>query len=226
MDAMGLVESNVDVKSYQSEDNHIIGDSPEVMTTIYEEQINLVILQRSLPDEVTNYCQKLLDNNPNFNLRSVLNHKTPTQSLASLLPDLAGQSAFIEDLTLLLDMYRCLFELDEVGLRLQVLDRAMCPRFHTDKLGCRLVSTYYGQGTEWLGNCGVDRSKLGAGNMGLSDEESGLYPHAASIQQASKGDVVLLKGDGWFGNDGFGAVHRSPAVTLGEKRVVVTMDFA
>ncbi|MGY8871667.1 MAG: DUF1826 domain-containing protein [Pseudomonadales bacterium] len=223
---MELVGSNVDVKSYQSEDNHITGDYPEVMTAIYEEQINLVVLQRSLPDEVTNYCQKLLDNNPNFNLRSVLNHKTPTQSLASLLPDLAGKSAFIEDMTLLLDMYRCLFELDEVGLRLQVLDRAMCPRFHTDKLGCRLVSTYYGQGTEWIDNCGVDRSKLGAGNMGLSDEESGLYPHAASIQQASKGDVVLLKGDGWFGNDGFGAVHRSPAVTLGEKRVVVTMDFA
>ncbi|WP_293268459.1 DUF1826 domain-containing protein [Neptunomonas sp.] len=226
MGATERVESNVFIKRYQSEDNHKTGDSPEVMTTIYEEQINLVVLQRSLPDEVTSYCEKLVDNNPNFNLRSVFKHKTTTQSLISLVPDLAGQSAFIEDLTLLLDMYSCLFDLAEVGLRLQVLDRAMCPRFHTDKLGCRLVTTYYGQGTEWLGGYGVDRTKLGAGNMGLSDKESGLYHNAASIQQASQGDILLLKGDGWFGNDGFGAVHRSPAVAPNERRVVVTMDFA
>lgn len=226
MGATKPVESNVNLRSYQSDDNHITGNSPEVLTTIYEEKINLVIFQRSLPDEVTNYCRKLVDNNPNFNLRSVINHKTLTQPLKSSLPDLVGQSAFIEDLVLLLEMYTCLFDLDEVGLRMQVLDRAMCPRFHTDKLGCRLVTTYYGQGTEWLGNCGIDRSKLGAGNMGLSDRESGLYSHATSIQHANEGDVVLLKGDGWYGNDGLGAVHRSPAVTLGDKRVVITMDFA
>lgn len=226
MGSTELVESNSYLKRYQGEDNHVTGDSPEVMTAIYEEQINLVILQRSLPGAVTNYCQKLVDHNPNFNLRLAINHKAASESLKSSLPDLAGQSAFIEDLALLLEMYRCLFDLDEAGLRLQVLDRAMCPRFHIDKLGCRLVSTYQGQGTEWLRNCDVDRSKLGAGNMGLSDDESGLYPDAASIQQVSNGDVVLLKGDGWYGNEGLGAVHRSPAVSLNEKRVVVTMDFA
>ncbi len=220
------IEGNADLESHQSDNNHMKGGSPEVMTAIYKEKINLVIFQRSLPDEVTNYCQRLAENNPSFNLRSVISHKTPMQSIKSSLPDLAGQHAFIEDLILLLEMYSCLFDLDEVGLRMQVLDRAMCPRFHTDKLGCRLVTTYYGQGTEWLSNCGIDRSKLGAGNMGLSDRESGLYSHSTSIQQANEGDVVLLKGDGWYGNGGLGAVHRSPAVTLGEKRVVVTMDFA
>jgi hypothetical protein len=196
------------------------------MTSIYEEQVNLVIVQRSLPDEIALYCQELVNNKPHFNLRSVINHKTALASLKSSLPDLAGQSVFLDDLVLLVEMYSCLFELDEIGLRLQVLDRAMCPRFHTDKLGCRLVTTYHGQGTEWLRNCDTDRSKLGAGNKGLSDEESGLYTHAASIQQVSEGDIVLLKGDGWFGNDGLGAVHRSPAVAPSEKRVVITMDFA
>ena len=125
-----------------------------------------------------------------------------------------------------MEMYACLFELDEVGVRLQVLDRAMCPRFHTDKLGCRLVSTYLGPGTEWLHNRDVDRSKLGAGNMGLSDEESGLFSRPECIQQVNSGDIVLLKGDGWYGNDGLGAVHRSPAISGGEKRIIVTMDFA
>ncbi|WP_372741917.1 DUF1826 domain-containing protein, partial [Neptunomonas sp.] len=193
---------------------------------IYLEQINLVVLQRSLAKEVSDYCQILVQSKPGFNLRCVINPEKAALSLRSSLPDLKSQSAFVNDLVLLLEMYSCLFELDEVGVRLQVLDRAMCPRFHTDKLGCRLVSTFLGQGTEWLKNSDVDRSKLGPGNMGLSDEESGLFSSPACIQQVNSGDIVLLKGDGWYGNDGLGAVHRSPAVSGGEKRIVVSMDFA
>jgi hypothetical protein len=62
--------------------------------------------------------------------------------------------------------------------------------------------------------------------MGLSDEESGLFSRSECIQQVNSGDIVLLKGDGWYGNDGLGAVHRSPAISGGEKRIIVTMDFA
>ncbi len=97
---------------------------------------------------------------------------------------------------------------------------------YTDMLGCRLVSTYQGPGTEWLDNQPLDRTKLGAGNMGLSDDVSGLYLCDAYIQQVNEGDIVLLKGEGWIGNEGLGAVHRSPAVSQGGKRIVVTMDFA
>ncbi|MDO6563769.1 DUF1826 domain-containing protein [Amphritea sp. 1_MG-2023] len=226
MNAIEHIESHAYETGYLDVDNHAMGDSPEVMTAIYQEQINLVVMQRSLPTDITGYCQALVECQPHFNLRSVIHHQSPTESLISLLPDLPGQAAFVEDLALLLDMYSCLFELDEVGLRLQVLDRAMCPRFHVDKLGCRLVSTYRGPSTEWLRNGDLDRTKLGAGNRGLSDDASGLYSHAASIQQLNAGDIVLLKGEGWYGNEGLGAVHRSPAVAPHEKRVVVTMDFA
>ena len=204
----------------------VSGLTPEVMTQIYQKQINLVVLQRSLAADVSDYSQMLVESKPGLNFRSVLTPEKAAESLRSSLPDLHNRSAFIDDVVLLLEMYSCLFELDEVGVRLQVLDRAMCPRFHTDKLGCRLVSTYLGQGTEWLHNDDVDRSKLGAGNRGLSDEKSGLYSNPACIQQVNPGDIVLLKGEGWYGNDGAGAVHRSPAVPTGEKRIVLTMDFA
>ena len=226
---MNTAELEIDQAGYTGsgdQSNYASGVTPEVMTEIYQEQINLVVLQRSLSEEVTKYCQALVDNKPGFNLRSAIKPEKAIQALRSSLPDLAGQTEFTEDLALLLDMYACLFELDEVGLRLQVLDRAMCPRFHTDKLGCRLVSTYLGEGTEWLHNCDIDRAKLGPGSMGLSDDVSGLFLSPACIQQVNAGDIVLLKGDGWYGNEGQGAVHRSPAVSRGEKRIVVTMDFA
>ncbi|MGH1432587.1 MAG: DUF1826 domain-containing protein [Neptuniibacter sp.] len=206
--------------------NFAEGVVPEVLTRIYEESINIVVLQRDLTQQINLYCQQLVEKSPHFQLRSAIKHADSSKSLDSLLPEVEGKTEFVNDINLLLDMYSCLFDLEEVGVRLQVLDRAMCPRFHTDKLGCRLVSTYQGPATEWLPNDCLDRTKLGAGNMGLSDAESGLYPSAESVQQVSAGDVVLLKGEGWFGNEGHGAVHRSPTITNLQKRIVVTMDFA
>ena len=206
--------------------NAVEGDVPEVLPRIYDEPINVVVLKRELTATLSQYCDQLTAQYPNFQLRSIIKTERATRTLTSLLPELDGKADMVEDLALLVDMYGCLFELDEVGVRLEVLDRAMCPRFHTDKLGCRLVSTYKGAGTEWLSNKGLDRSKLGAGNNGLPDHESGLYPLKTSVKQVSEGDIVLLKGDGWFGNDGQGAVHRSPQVLPDHKRVVVTLDFA
>ena len=220
-----LSSNQVDYQGF-TEQSHATGLTPDVMTEVYQEQINVVVLQRSLTQEILGYGQRLIEGSPNFNLREVINIENVALSLTSSLPNLENQSEFIDDLVLLVEMYACLFDLDEVGLRLQVLDRAMCPRFHIDKLGCRLVSTYVGQGTEWLQNNDVDRSKLGQGNLGLSDNESGIFSTPACIQQVNQGDVVLLKGEGWFNNEGLGAVHRSPALSDSEKRLVVTMDFA
>lgn len=226
MNAAEVRENDLGYIGKSSESNFIEGAVPDVFPSIYDEQINIVVLRRSLTEQVKQYCQELVDQHPNFQLRSVINNERAIESLKSLLPELEGKSRFVQDLALLLDMYSCLFDLEEVGLRLQVLDRAMCPRFHTDKLGCRLVTTYKGPGSEWLPNDVLDRTKLGAGNQGLSDDVSGLYTDDESIQQVNEGDVLLLKGDGWYGNEGAGAVHRSPAVSASEKRVVVTMDFA
>ena len=210
----------------QQADSFVVGQTTESLTRIYEEQINLVALERELTTEVTEFCRQLAKSKPNFNLRSAIPHEASIDSLNSTLPDLPGKFEFVEDLALLIDMYACLFDLGEVGLRMQVLNRAMCPRFHTDKLGCRLVTTYLGTGTEWLPNHGLDRTKLGRGSNGLPDADTGLYLTESCIRQVTAGDIVLLKGEGWHGNEDFGAVHRSPAVEAGENRVVVTMDFA
>ncbi|WP_372836416.1 DUF1826 domain-containing protein [Pontibacterium sp.] len=46
------------------------------------------------------------------------------------------------------------------------------------------------------------------------------------FEQISAGDVVLLKGDGWFENEDFGVVHRSPPIAEGETRMFLSLDFA
>lgn len=46
------------------------------------------------------------------------------------------------------------------------------------------------------------------------------------IQQMGTGDVALLKGELWEGNEGRGIVHRSPALTVKQpKRLVMTCDL-
>ena len=70
-------------------------------------------------------------------------------------------SDLVDDISKLVDMFCYLFDINKTGLRLAVLDRAMCPRFHVDRVPCRLVSTYRGVATDWLSHADVDRTQLG-----------------------------------------------------------------
>jgi len=216
---------SLEAQSLMHDMRFVQGDVPEVLTQIYQEDVHLCAYQRPLSESISQYCQSISDE-VNLNIRRVVPVQNTNAILNTILPDAEYKADFLEDLALVIDMYAYLFELDEVGMRLQRLDRAMCPRFHTDKLGCRLVTTYTGVGTEWLEEGAVDRSKLGRGNRGLIDSESGLYASETQVHQANSGDVVLLKGDGWYGADGCGVIHRSPVVAAGESRIVLTLDFA
>jgi hypothetical protein len=129
-----------------------------------------------------------------------------------------------EDIAELVDMFCLLFDVKSAGVRLGVLESAMCPKFHVDRIPCRLLTTYQGVATEWLPHELVDRSKLGHGSNGLPDHESGLFDCPDAIQQLNQGDVAILKGDLWEGNEGNGLVHRSPDTDCGH-RLLLTMDL-
>lgn len=135
------------------------------------------------------------------------------------------KEALSQDIGELVDIFCCLFDLERVGLRLTALDKAMCPKFHVDKVPGRLVTTYRGTATEWLPHSSVNRSKLGHGSEGKADAESGLFKSQDDIQCLNFGDVALLKGERWEGNEGAGLVHRSPALEKGERRLLLTLDF-
>ena len=78
-----------------------------------------------------------------------------------------------------------------MGLRLTVLDRAMCPKFHVDNVPPSFDHNVSGVATEWLPHESVNREKLGVGSQGKPDHESGLYQNQGDIQQLNCGDVAL-----------------------------------
>lgn len=201
-------------------------DSPLVMTAIYEPHINLVVWQRQLATELQDYIDTLTQGLNALQLRTVIAPAEVSDWLTVLLPDDSRKYLFIDDVSQLTEMYADLFELNVVGLRLSLINETMCPRFHTDHLACRLVTTYHGQGSEWLKEENVDRSKLGSGAKGLADHVSGIYRHPRDIQQLQQAEVALLKGDGWVDSQVSGIVHRSPHISKNEKRLLLTLDFA
>ncbi|PVV11534.1 MAG: hypothetical protein B6D77_06735 [gamma proteobacterium symbiont of Ctena orbiculata] len=130
------------------------------------------------------------------------------------LPIGSGRALFMDDLALLGEIVCELLGCSEVGLRLARVGQAMCPGWHLDRVGIRLVCTYQGPGTEWLDNQNVKRHDLHADRMAKG-----------AVIQAVPGEIVLLKGALWQGNDPFGAVHRSPELAPGAPlRTVVTLD--
>jgi hypothetical protein len=200
-----------------------------VLPHIYDQNTNIVIWQRNLEQALTNAVNTLISTNAIKPLELAVSPDDALDKLVTALkPDDNNRDetdALCKDIALLVEMFCCLFDLKRAGLRLKILDKPMCPRFHVDKIPCRLVTTYQGVATQWLNHSDVERSKLGTGNLGKPDEESGLFKSLNNINQLNQGDVALLKGEYWNENEGAGLVHRSPPVAENEQRLLLTLDF-
>ncbi len=201
-----------------------LSKEPAVFTDIYQEETNIVIWRRELSAILQDSVKDLLVSNPTFQTAMTVSPQSVFSSISKLL-GAASQSELSENIAELVNMFCCLFELKGANLRLTALDFAMCPKFHVDRVPCRLITTYQGVATEWLPHQVVDRTKLGTGSNGHPDSQSGLFQSQKDIQRLSSGDVALLKGELWEGNENAGLVHRSPAPSIGERRLLLTLDF-
>jgi hypothetical protein len=146
-------------------------------------------------------------------------------ALCLALPDGDGQGELVDDVRLLVELLSDITGAERVGVRLARLIAPMCPRFHVDPVFVRLVATYAGPGAEWIDEPDVDRRFLGHAAQGKRDEESGLMRPGAAVCRMQPGDVGLLKGKGFPGNERRGAVHRSPPGTSEDTpRLLLTLD--
>jgi len=193
--------------SLQPANNFVIGYSPEVLAQIYETNVQICIFNRSLDIDTNQYAVFLQTEHAGFQLmQRVILHDVKAL-LETSLPWHKSKYPFIGDVSMVADMFACLFGLKTIGLRLNVLNKTMCPRFHTDQVPCRLITTYAGKGTEWLDN---------------SDE---TLPRKDTIKTLLAGEVALFKGKAWEDNHDSGAVHRSPTLQPDESRVLLTLDW-
>jgi len=202
-----------------------LSDEIADLARIYDPDINICVVERQINESAQRFIEHLLKRTQPISI--IENIGFASFNFFGLLPDdilHPGYLDFCKDIAYLCGLYRDLFDLKRIGLRLCTLDHAMCPKFHADSVSCRLICTYGGTGTEWLEDAYIDRSKLGLGSNGLCDEESGLILDADAIHTVPAYAIALFKGCRWEGNEQHGAVHRSPQVTM--PRLLLTLDFA
>lgn len=201
------------------------GHEPTVLSDIYKDDCNIAVWKRDLNSQLISDVDEFLASNTGLQASMTLSPENAFTTVHEALGGSELTKALSYDIGELVDIFCCLFDLERVGLRLTALDKAMCPKFHVDKVPGRLVTTYRGTATEWLPHSSVNHSKLGHGSEGKPDAESGLFKSKDDIQCLNFGDVALLKGERWEGNEGAGLVHRSPALEKGERRLLLTLDF-
>lgn len=130
------------------------------------------------------------------------------------MPRSVAHPALLRELAFLLELYGDLLGCQHIGLRIERLERAMCPGWHVDRTGIRLLCTWCGPGTEWLEDARIDPWRLPGSASGVS-----------ATGQARPFDILLLKGSVWQGNAAGGAIHRSPEVTSrSSPRILVALD--
>ncbi|CAH0127618.1 DUF1826 domain-containing protein [Pseudomonas brassicacearum] len=197
-------------------------DTPGVFTQILDDGTNLAVWQRQLPAHISDFAAMVLAMDQSLAESRVLelpeeDTQPALQGLAAGFSDLQGYEGFVADVSWLVSAFACLLGAQRVGLRLRTLDKAMCPRFHVDHVPVRLLTTYAGVGSQWLKEGVMDRRRLAEPEAEPGDPRV--------IQQFRCGDVGLLKGEKWHGNEGLGLIHRSPEPAPGERRLILTLDW-
>lgn len=194
----------------------VFGETPQVLTEVLQDGVNLAVWRRRLPAQLEDFAELLVSlGQPLADQRVIDVDEQQMPVLTELLreaADLQGYEAFVADVAWLVAAFACLVGARRVGLRLRVLAGPMCPRFHVDNVPLRLLTTYVGPGSEWLPEHESQRAKL------LTDK-----PAVDNIQRLQAGEVAVLKGEKWQGNEGAGLVHRSPPVQQG--RLLLSLDW-
>lgn len=181
------------------------------LVEIFDPAVQICTWRREIDLDATAYLEGL---ERTGTLQALETVSAADQPRLASLPANPGRAALIDDLSLLLELVCELLGCSAVGLRLARLGHGMCPGWHVDHVGIRLICTYQGPATEWLDDQGVDRRNLGIGRIG-----DGVFVEAAP------GEVVLLKGARWQDNEQLGAIHRSPGIAPGSGlRTLVTLD--
>lgn len=190
------------------------------LTSIYRAHTNVCVLRRSPDAAVDRFVESSLCTRE---FERAIRLPGADLDVRALLPDPALESlsaAFLADVRWLAQVYADLTGADQVGLRLASTHQPLCPRFHVDRVGARLMCTYSGPGTEFIDHTDVNREWLGHRAGERTDEETGLLRRPHAVQQVQRFHIGLLKGEGWPDNEGRGAVHRSPAVPVSSPRRV------
>ena len=114
----------------------IVGTDPKVLKDIYIEDINIVTWQRKLSHLIVDASESVMNSNPALQISQIVTPEDAYSTVNELLGASKMSELLSKDISELVDMFCYLFGLNRTGLRLSVLNSAMCPKFHVDRVPC------------------------------------------------------------------------------------------
>ncbi len=187
----------------------MIADSAALFESIFDDVVNVCIWNRAPDDMLARYLECTVDRG---RWERVARVDTDCPELDGLLKGFepgVGRVRLTTEIAGLIDLFATLSDARVVGVRMMATDGEMCPLFHVDQVGLRLLCTWTGAGTEWLDAADVVREGLGHHTDAARSKAGPMRP-GATIQRMAPFAVGVFKGEAWPGNTGRGAVHRSP----------------
>ena len=211
--------------------NHHLSALPIVENAVYTERFeqlsdihlphkNIAILKRRI-DHLENEIRQVIEQWPEGAFRS---SGSPGTIIAEL--DSWGQNfpqkvpALKGDIARLINCFSVVTGSDSLRLLLERVNSNMCRRFHTDINSLRLLCTYLGPGTLWLPNDNINHRA-----MRQKGSDPGIALDKNKIQQVGVGEIAILKGAVYPGENTQACVHRSPTIEeSGETRLLLRLD--
>jgi len=198
----------------------ITSNTPEVLRSILDPNVNLTLWQRPEQNPVARELARLSA----LSLRDVrrgTSLKSFDEDLIELLLQQGLEPSDFEnlrkDMKRLIKIFSPISKGQPITFRLLTTNRDDCKRFHLDRTRLRLMCTYRGPGTEWLPEGQLDRA---AQSRGAPNESIIRF---GKPSQFNTFWVGIAKGDP--DNTGQGLVHRSPAIAeAGHTRVFFCLD--
>jgi hypothetical protein len=198
----------------------------KALAVVHTRGVQLVCLRRPLPPEL----RTALADVEGFGFIDLHATLDPSDSdacerLFSELGPLAWVPALKRDVLELARAFAGVAARSTVHVTLESIYGESCRKWHTDRVGLRMIVTYHGPGTLCAEASGVDRSWLGSVTYDLEETNRRIVSDPTCIVEASAGDVLLCKGDVFPGEDGRGLVHRSPSIAIpGSGRLLLRID--
>lgn len=111
-------------------------------------------------------------------------------------------AAIVDDIASLARRYAEVMDTDTVAIRLERISTNACWKFHSDYVRARMITTYYGPGTEWT----------------ISGDDG-----PGAVHQLGVGHVGIFKGRVWAPEPK--VLHRSPPIAgTGDIRLLLVID--
>ncbi len=198
---------------------HRFIDRANELKGIQREDVNALIWRRPQDAPIGGQAEALASNATGMVLDTCCR---PDQVRESLLDAISLRplqiDRVVDDLEQLTHNFAVVARSVSVQVQLEVLVEQPCPLFHVDNNVLRMICSYTGPGTEYADERSVRRERLRCG------DNPGVLGGQVPIT-LDRGDVILMKGERCPGAHGRSAVHRSPPMMDGQRRLLLRLDL-